>query len=71
MANILRYTGINRRGTSAVGAVDGHANTPAFLAQQLYDKGWRQATITRDGEEVGGIGRLYGSPREWWGECTT
>lgn len=70
MSNLLKYQGVNRRGDAALGAVDGHDTTAAGLAQQLYDKGWRRATITCGGEEVGGISRLNGT-RDWWGECVT
>lgn len=69
MGNILKYQGIRKDGTPAGGAIDSIAadTTPAWLAEQLFDKGWRRVTITRGGQEVGGIGRVYGGPRDWWG----
>jgi hypothetical protein len=68
--NLLRYHGVNRNGTAKTGTADAFENTPLWLAQQLYNEGWRQLTISRnlDHDEVGGI-KIIAGKRNWWGEC--
>jgi hypothetical protein len=47
----IRFTGVDRRGVSRVGCL--HAGDPAQLAERLFDKGYRSASITNfQGEEV-------------------
>jgi hypothetical protein len=60
-----KYRGIRRDGTTSLGS---SAKTPDELARDLFHKGWRQATLTRDGMEVGGIGKNDAGRRIWWAE---
>jgi len=57
------------RGVSRVGCL--HAGDPAQLAERLFDKGYRSASITNfQGDEVGGVCRELDNPRRrtWWAE---
>jgi hypothetical protein len=64
----LTYQGVDGRGVARTGA---SVSTPAALAESLYERGFRRATI-QDGRgwPVAGVGPpLVGTgPREWWGE---
>jgi len=65
----IRFTGVDRRGVSRVGCL--HAGDPAQLAERLFDKGYRSASITNfQGDEVGGVCRELDNPRRrtWWAE---
>ena len=64
----LRFAGRDRRGTHRAGAAVGV--TPAELAERLYTSGWREATLTIGGQEVGGIRRDINGHRSWYGEHT-
>ena len=63
----MRWTGTRRDGAYACGAVDG--TDAGELAQRLYRRGYKTATITHDGDEVGGVGPHPDTLRRvWWGE---
>lgn len=66
MTDLLQWRGKSRRGVVAGGTRE---NTPAELAELLYRRGYRDVTILRDGEEVGGIGWSTEGRRQrvWWG----
>jgi hypothetical protein len=70
-SNVLRYRGFNRANNAAMGCVDANEYTPAWLAQQFYERRWRSLTITRNDsrDEVGGITDTDDGKRTWWGEC--
>jgi hypothetical protein len=64
----IRFRGVDRRGTSQGGCLP---QVPAELAKQLFNKGYRSATITDlHGREVGAVCRRADKPhrRTWWGE---
>lgn len=65
----IRYTGIDRRGVSQAGCL--HAADPSDLAERLFQKGFRSASITdMHGNELGGVCRQIDNPRRrtWWAE---
>lgn len=70
--SITRYRGVNRRGRAEVGTISGGRDRVAWWVEHLFDKGWRSLSVTIDGEEVGGIGRVdpyaTNGPRTWWAE---
>lgn len=66
---MLKYTGTNRSGIAAGGALDNMS--AADLAKLLYERRWPSATITdASGETVGGVGPQYPGARQriWWGD---
>jgi hypothetical protein len=65
----LHWTGVKRDGTAAGGCTN--HETPAELAQRLYDQRYREASITVEAEEVGGVGPDLDRTRRrtWWGEA--
>jgi hypothetical protein len=68
MTDTITYRGVDRNGVAHIGQASA-GETPAFIAQQLYDKRWRSATILRNGEEAGGVGPDPDGRRNWWGEA--
>ncbi len=62
----IRWRGIKHDGTGATGS---SYETAATLAEWLFDRGYRKATITDEqGEEIGGVGRRADDGvRDWWG----
>jgi hypothetical protein len=66
-AAFWRYKGRNAHGTTWSGNT---STPPAKLAQQRYERGWRELTITTpEGREVGGIDiGMWSGKRGWWAE---
>jgi hypothetical protein len=62
MSAIIRYVGQRHNGTASTGAVE---ESPATVAETLFDRGWRWADLHRDGELVGGVVLNEGT-RTWW-----
>lgn len=68
---MIRYRGVNRRGTCSTGCTD--EESAGDLAERLYRARWQELTVTDEtGEEVGGIvpaGDLFNDTghRVWWG----
>lgn len=62
----FKYQGHQRDGTSVVGFASG---SPSEFAQSKFNARWIDLTITRRGEEVGGIDSNTGT-RMWWGESS-
>lgn len=67
-SQIVRYTGINRRGTNIGGALPLRAIVHLWVKAR-FDAGWRELSLTRNGDTVGGIGpNLDDGKRTWWAE---
>jgi hypothetical protein len=65
--NIATYRGQLRSGAP----ITGTASTDDLMAfvKQRYDRRWQALTVTRNGEEVGGISRHPDTgKRTWWAE---
>jgi hypothetical protein len=63
----LRYRGETRSGNPVTGE-SAPGTTAGELADQLNEKRYRWAEITRDGRVVGGVSTAGNGARTWWGE---
>ena len=57
--------GIRSDGTSTIGRWEADADAELTIRSR-YDRGWRKATLTLDGVEVGWIGDNPDGERVWW-----
>ena len=64
---MITYQGTDRKGNARGGAT--RTETPAVLGRRLYNAGWREARLRRNGILVGAIERHPGTGRRtWWAE---
>lgn len=68
---MTRFRGQNRSGIGQAGPIAEDESIEAFVKSRFVT-GWRSLTVTRDGEEIGGIRRnLSTNRRTWWAESGT